>query len=519
MQKNITIKVLPHEAADPFLLQPMLAAALQVSSPDITGYNIIKQSIDARGRQVWFQLSVQVFIDEPYQQIPIDDPGLRDVSRSKRKVLIIGAGPAGLFAALRLIHHGIKPVILERGKDVRARRRDLAAINKEGVVNPESNYCFGEGGAGTYSDGKLYTRSTKRGNVGRILSSLVYFGADRRILYDAHPHIGTNKLPHIITAIREQIIACGGEVLFEKKLTSISHEKNKITTISTADGQIFHGEAVILATGHSARDIFELLHHNKIHIEAKPFALGVRVEHPQELIDSIQYHCPVRGEFLPPASYTLVQQVEGRGVFSFCMCPGGIIAPASTSPGEIVVNGWSPSKRNNPYANSGMVVSIEEKNWKSFAQHGALAAMYFQQAVEQKAFAQGGGALKAPAQRMVDFSENKLSSSLPSNSYLPGLHAADLSQVLPNFVYRSLQQAFMEFGKKMKGYFTNEAVVVATESRTSSPVRIPRDPEALYHPQLHNLFPCGEGAGFAGGIVSAAMDGERIADRVAAYPV
>ena len=519
MQKNITIKVLPHEAADPFLLQPMLAAALQAPSSSITGYNIIKQSIDARGRQVWFQLSVQVFIDEPYHETPVEDPGLRDVSRAKRKILIIGAGPAGLFAALRLIHHGIKPVILERGKDVRARRRDLAAINKEGVVNPESNYCFGEGGAGTYSDGKLYTRSTKRGNVGRILSSLVYFGADRRILYDAHPHIGTNKLPHIITAIREQIIACGGEVLFEKKLTSISHEKNKITTISTADGQIFHGEAVILATGHSARDIFELLHHNKIHIEAKPFALGVRVEHPQELIDSIQYHCPVRGEFLPPASYTLVQQVEGRGVFSFCMCPGGIIAPASTSPGEIVVNGWSPSKRNNPYANSGMVVSIEEKNWKSFAQHGALAAMYFQQAVEQKAFAQGGGALKAPAQRMVDFSENKLSSSLPSNSYLPGLHAADLSQVLPNFVYRSLQQAFMEFGKKMKGYFTNEAVVVATESRTSSPVRIPRDPEALYHPQLHNLFPCGEGAGFAGGIVSAAMDGERIADRVAAYPV
>lgn len=519
MQKNITIKALPHEAADPFLLQPMLAAALQVPSSSITGYNIIKQSIDARGRQVWFQLSVQVFIDEPYHETAVEEPVLRDVSKAKRKVLIIGAGPAGLFAALRLIHHGIKPVILERGKDVRARRRDLAAINKEGVVNPESNYCFGEGGAGTYSDGKLYTRSTKRGNVGRILSSLVYFGAHRRILYDAHPHIGTNKLPHIITAIREQIIACGGEVLFEKKLTAISQEKNKITTISTADGQEFQGEAVILATGHSARDIFEMLHHHKIIIEAKPFALGVRVEHPQELIDSIQYHCPVRGEFLPPASYSLVQQVQGRGVFSFCMCPGGIIAPASTSPGEIVVNGWSPSKRNNPYANSGMVVSIEEKNWKSFAQHGALAAMYFQQAVEQKAFAAGGGALKAPAQRMIDFSDNRISTTLPANSYLPGLHSADLSQVLPGFVFQSLQQAFREFGKKMKGYFTNEAVVVATESRTSSPVRIPRDPEALYHPQLQNLYPCGEGAGFAGGIVSAAMDGERIADRIASITV
>ncbi|MGZ8544001.1 MAG: NAD(P)/FAD-dependent oxidoreductase [Flavisolibacter sp.] len=518
MQKNITLKVLPHEAADPLILQPLLANALQISSSTITGYNIIKQSIDARGRQVWYQLAVQVYIDEPYQQTPIEDLLLKDVHQASRTVLIIGAGPAGLFAALRLIHHGIKPIILERGKNVRARRRDLAAINKEGVVNPESNYCFGEGGAGTYSDGKLYTRSTKRGNVGRILSSLVHFGADRKILYDAHPHIGTNKLPHIITAIREQIIACGGEVLFEKKLSSITQEKNKIHTIQTSDGQNFPAEAVILATGHSARDIFELLHDHQIHIEAKPFALGVRVEHPQALIDSIQYHCPSRGEFLPPASYSLVQQVEGRGVFSFCMCPGGIIAPAATSPGEIVVNGWSPSKRNNPFANSGMVVSVEEKNWKSFDRHGPLAAMYFQQSVEQKAFTAGGGSLKAPAQRLVDFTENKLSSSLPDNSYLPGLHSSHLSEVLPAFVHQSLQQAFKEFGKKMKGYFTNEAVVVATESRTSSPVRIPRDTEGLFHPQLHNLYPCGEGAGYAGGIVSAAMDGERIADCIAVNP-
>ena len=518
MQKNITIKVLPHEAADPFLLQPLLANALQVPSETITGYNIIKQSIDARGRQVWFQLSLLVFIDEPFHETPLEVPLLKDVSGAKRKVMIIGAGPAGLFAALRLIHHGIKPILLERGKDVRARRRDLAAINKEGVVNPESNYCFGEGGAGTYSDGKLYTRSTKRGNVGRILNSLVYFGADRRILYDAHPHIGTNKLPHIITAIREQIIACGGEVLFEKKLSHISHDKNKITTIGTADGQSFGVEDLVLATGHSARDIFELLHHHNILVEAKPFALGVRVEHPQELIDSIQYHCPIRGEFLPPASYSLVQQVEGRGVFSFCMCPGGIIAPAATAPGEIVVNGWSPSKRNNPYANSGMVVSVEEKNWTAFSKHGPLAAMYFQRSVEQKAFMAGGGGLKAPAQRLVDFTENKLSASLPGNSYLPGLHSNSLSGVLPAFVHQSLQQAFIEFGKKMKGYFTNEAVVVATESRTSSPVRIPREVQGLHHPQLHNFYPCGEGAGYAGGIVSAAMDGERIADRIAGVP-
>jgi len=344
---------------------------------------------------------------------------------------------------------------------------------------------------------------------------LFHFGASDTILYDAHPHIGTNKLPHIITSIREKIIACGGEVLFEKKVTDLHIKEGSIKGVQCSDGDSITGDAVVLATGHSARDIFKLLHSKKIAIEAKPFALGVRVEHPQALIDSIQYHCTTRGEYLPPASYSLIQQVNGRGVFSFCMCPGGIIAPAATNKNEIVVNGWSPSKRNNPYANSGIVVSIEEKSILDYKKFGPLAAMYFQQVVEQKAFDAGGGKLVAPAQRMVDFSNNKTSSSLPDCSYLPGIHSVELKQVLPDFVHQNLQLAFREFGKKMKGYFTNDAVVVATESRTSSPVRIPRNDDHLQHPQIKNLFPCGEGAGYAGGIVSAAMDGEKVANQIA----
>ena len=515
MQKKLIIKLLPSEAADPLTVKQMIASSCAVDLSSITGYNIVKQSIDARGRQVWFQLTLNVFIDEPWQETALLPLSLQDVHHASKKVIVIGAGPAGLFAALRLIRHGIQPIILERGKDVRSRRRDLAAINKEGRMNAESNYCFGEGGAGTYSDGKLYTRSTKRGDVNSILSTLVHFGADRSILSDAHPHIGTNKLPHIITAMRDKIIECGGRVLFEKKLSDFDTIKNNISYVITADGEKIRSEAVILATGHSARDIFELMHHKNLLIEAKPFALGVRVEHPQQLIDSIQYHCPSRGQYLPPASYSLVQQVEGKGVFSFCMCPGGIIAPAATNENEVVVNGWSPSKRNNPFANSGIVVTVEEKNWASFAKHVALAAMYMQRSVEQKAFKEGGGKLVAPAQRLVDFTNNKVSSSLPACSYLPGIQSAGLSGVLPSFIHRSLMQAFKEFDKKMKGYLTNEAVVVATESRTSSPVRIPRDKDDLTHPQLKNLYPCGEGAGYAGGIVSAAMDGERVADMIA----
>ncbi|RYE12168.1 MAG: FAD-binding protein, partial [Sphingobacteriales bacterium] len=407
------------------------------------------------------------------------------------------------------------------------RRRDLARLNREGIVNPESNYCFGEGGAGTYSDGKLYTRSNKRGDINRILQLFVLFGAPENILYDAHPHIGTNKLPHIITAMRQQIIDCGGEVIFEKKLVNFDVNKNNITQIKTADGDSITADAYILATGHSARDIFTLLHSKQVLIEAKPFALGVRAEHPQALVDSMQYHCASRSIFLPPASYNLVQQVEGRGVFSFCMCPGGIIAPASTSPEELVVNGWSPSKRDNPFANSGMVVQVEKedaiKSLQSYEaleqlpnaggdlENNPLLFMYFQQMVEQRAYRAGGGAFVAPAQRMQDFVNQKLSAALPANSYLPGLQSADLHSVLPPFVASALAGGFKAFGKKMKGYCSNEGIVVATESRTSSPVRIPRHKETLAHPQLSNLYPCAEGAGYAGGIVSAAMDGERIA--------
>ncbi|HEX2608610.1 MAG TPA: FAD-binding protein [Flavisolibacter sp.] len=515
MQQKHTIKVLPSEASQHDLLKELLAKVCAVRTEQISGFDILKKSIDARGSKIWVNLTLNVFIDEPYTIAELLPLSYKSLSLSAKKVLIVGAGPAGLFAALRLIELGIQPIVLERGKDVRSRRRDLAAINKEGVMNPESNYCFGEGGAGTYSDGKLYTRSNKRGDINRILNIFVHFGAARQILYEAHPHIGTNKLPQIITAMREKIIACGGSVLFDKKVTDFLVKDNRITGVQTADGERLEGDAVILATGHSARDIFHLLHEKKIAIEAKPFALGVRVEHPQELIDSIQYHCPTRGAFLPPASYSLVQQVNNKGVFSFCMCPGGIIAPAATDTNEIVVNGWSPSKRNNPFANSGMVVSIEEKDYQHYKKHGALAALYFQQETEQKSFKAGGGDLVAPAQRLVDFTQNKVSTKLPDCSYLPGIRSTDLREALPPFVHQSLQTAFNAFGNKMKGYLTNEALVVATESRTSSPVRIPRDPHTLEHPQLNRFYPCGEGAGYAGGIVSAAMDGERVANRLA----
>ena len=515
MQQKISLRVKPSEAEDSAVLTTLLSQAAAVPKDRITGYNIIKRSIDARGKQAWINLSLHTFIDESYRASELVPLELKDVHHAKRKVIVIGAGPAGLFTALRLIEHGIQPIVLERGKDVRARRRDLAAINKEGMVNPESNYCFGEGGAGTYSDGKLYTRSNKRGDINRILNLLVHFGAAEKILYEAHPHIGTNKLPQIITAIRDKIIECGGRVLFEKKVVDFIIEKDRIKGVQLAGGEKIQEEAVVLATGHSARDIFSLLQDKKIMIEFKPFALGVRVEHPQSLIDTIQYHCPTRGDFLPPASYSLVQQVDGKGVFSFCMCPGGIIAPAATNPNEIVVNGWSPSKRNNPYANSGIVVSVDEQNIQAFKKQGALAGMFFQSSVEQKAFEAGGGKLVAPAQRLVDFTQNKISSGLPDCSYLPGIHSVNLGTVLPPFVHTALQAAFKEFGKKMRGYFTNEAVVVATESRTSSPVRIPRDAETLQHPQIAGLYPCGEGAGYAGGIISAAMDGERIANHIA----
>jgi uncharacterized protein len=533
MPKIIQFKILPHEAEDSTRILQLVAKSEKINPEIISGIRIVKKSLDARSRTIWINLTLEVFLEEPFSPRKMQGFHWEDVSKSQKNVIIIGAGPAGLFAALRALELGLKPIILERGKDVRARRRDLAAINKQGEVNPESNYCFGEGGAGTYSDGKLYTRSQKRGNVNRILEILHHFGADEHILYEAHPHIGTNKLPQIITNIREHILHCGGEVHFEKKVVDVLIEGDKIKWVKTADGSKWSGDAVVLATGHSARDIFEMLFKKGISIEAKPFALGVRIEHPQALIDSCQYHLPYkshtntqRGTFLPPASYSLVQQALGRGVFSFCMCPGGIIAPAATAPGEIVVNGWSPSKRNNPYANSGMVTEIrlEDLDYttdyanildiKKEELFSPLGMMYFQQLVERKAFAAGGGKLVAPAQRMDDFIQKKVSQTLPDCSYLPGIHAADVHQVLPAFVASALREGLKAFGKKMKGYHTNEAVLVATESRTSSPVRIPRLPDSLHHPQIKNLYPCAEGAGYAGGIVSAAMDGEKIMDAI-----
>lgn len=526
MQKDISLKLTPAGASDNSAIQQYIAASVGKKETDITGFYRLKQSIDARSRQVWINLVVRAFINEPFHQREISPVHFKEVSKSTARVVIIGAGPAGLFAALKLIEAGIQPIVLERGKDVKSRRRDLAQLNREGIVNPESNYCFGEGGAGTYSDGKLYTRSSKRGDIHRILNLFHQFGADESVLYEAHPHIGTNKLPHIITAIRQQILDSGGIFLFEKKVTDLVIDGEILRGVKTADGDIIRADAAILATGHSARDIFELLHSKGLLIEAKPFALGVRIEHPQSLIDAIQYHCEIRDPHLPPASYGLIEQVNQKGVFSFCMCPGGIIAPAATNTEELVVNGWSPSKRNNPYANSGMVVQVEipdainyfkKENpgisgFQKLPADSPLLLMQFQQAIERIAFTAGGGKLVAPAQRVVDFCTNKVSADLPGCSYLPGVRSADMRNILPGFILHGLQKGLMAFGKKMRGYYTNEAIIVATESRTSSPVRIPRNAGTLAHPQITNLYPCGEGAGYAGGIVSAAMDGERVAD-------
>lgn len=523
MQKQILLKLPPAEASEPNSIIKSIAKTCGKKISDISGFHLLRRSLDARGKAVWINLTVKAFINEPFQERPLQKFNFKDVSNSDKKVIIIGGGPAGIFAALQLIEKGIKPIILERGKEVRARRRDLAILNKEGIINPESNYCFGEGGAGTYSDGKLYTRSSKRGDVNRILNLFVHFGADENILYNAHPHIGTNKLPSIITAMRTRIMDCGGEFYFNKKVIDFIVDKDQLKSIRTDDGDFFTGDSYILATGHSARDIFILLEEKKIQIAAKGIALGVRIEHPQELINTIQYGPKYAGtDLLPPASYSLVEQVDRRGVFSFCMCPGGIIAPASTSENELVVNGWSPSKRNNPFANSGMVVQVEiEDVIKAYGNdqnaNSPLLMMNFQKEIEQKAFEIGGGKFVAPAQRMVDFTEDKFSSTLPKCSYLPGVETALLKDVLPPFIHTRLKIALSQFAKKMPaknrhhGYFTNEAILVATESRTSSPVRIPRDEKLLHHPQIKNLFPCGEGAGYAGGIVSAAMDGERVA--------
>lgn len=515
MPKELLLQVTPEIAANESLLKDHLSRQIKVSTTEIQHVSILKRSIDARQKAIKINLKVLIYLKgEPFQETKIELPKYKDVSNAQ-EVIVVGAGPAGLFAALQLVELGLKPIVLERGKDVRGRRRDLKAINREHIVNEDSNYCFGEGGAGTYSDGKLYTRSKKRGDVTRILELLVAFGASEDILVEAHPHIGTNKLPKIIEDIREKIIEFGGQVLFETRVSDILVKNNEVEGIVTQNGDKIHANKLILATGHSARDIFELLDKKKILIEAKPFALGVRAEHSQELIDSIQYSCDYRGEHLPPAPYSIVKQVNGRGMYSFCMCPGGVIAPCATSPGEVVTNGWSPSKRDQSTANSGIVVELKLEDFRPFAKFGALAGMEFQKSIEQKAWHLAGQTQKVPAQRMIDFTQSKVSSDIPKTSYVPGTTSVEMGQVFPGFLTQIMRQGFQDFGKSMRGYLTNEAILHAPESRTSSPVRIPRDPITYEHLQIKGLYPCGEGAGYAGGIISAAIDGEKCALMIA----
>lgn len=511
MPQELLLQVSPEIASNEMLLKDYLSKQIKISSKEIQHVIIQKRSIDARQKAIKINLKVLIFLEnEPFTENKIQLPAYKNVANSQ-EVIIVGAGPAGLFAALQLIELGLKPIVVERGKDVRGRRRDLKAINVDHLVNEDSNYCFGEGGAGTYSDGKLYTRSKKRGDVTRILELLVAFGASEAILIEAHPHIGTNKLPQIIQDIREKIIEMGGKVFFETRLTDILIKNNEVQGIVTQNGETILASKIILATGHSARDIFELLDRKKIFIEAKPFALGVRAEHPQSLIDSIQYSCDYRGELLPPAPYSIVKQVGGRGMYSFCMCPGGVIAPCATSPGEVVTNGWSPSKRDQATANSGIVIELKLEDFKPFAKFGALAGMEFQKSIEQKAWHLAGKTQKVPAQKMVDFTQNKVSATIPKTSYVPGTTSVEMGQVFPGFLTQILREGFIEFGKSMRGYLTNEAILHAPESRTSSPVRIPRDSVTLEHLQIKGLYPCGEGAGYAGGIISAAIDGEKCA--------
>ncbi len=470
-----------------------------------------KRSIDARQKNIYYQLQYEVFESEHID--PIYNPEFENVTKSKNCIYIIGAGPAGLFAALKCIQLGIKPIIYERGKKVRDRRRDLAAINKNGVVNTESNYCFGEGGAGTYSDGKLYTRSKKKGSIPEILNLLVHHGAENDILIDAHPHIGTNKLPDLIVNIRETIVENGGEIFFESKLTDLIVENSVLKSLVINDENKIEVDNLILSTGHSARDIFNLLYKKKIKIDFKDFAVGVRIEHPQTEIDQLMYKRNLRGEFLPPANYSLVYNNGKRSVYSFCMCPGGIIAPCATKPGEVVTNGWSPSKRDYPTSNSGIVMELKLEDFAKYEQYGPLAGMYFQKEIEQNAWKLGGETQKVPAQRLVDYTNNTLSNNIPKTSYIPGTTSAVINTILPDFIGKNIQEGLRQIGKQMKGYFTNEAIVHAPESRSSSPVRILRDRKTMEHPQIKGLYPCGEGAGYAGGIISAAIDGEKCADK------
>ncbi|MCF6270765.1 MAG: FAD-binding protein [Melioribacteraceae bacterium] len=515
MIKETEISIFPNKLEDKKLYKKLAAKNLKVNESEITSLQVLRRSVDARGKYPHYKIKVKVFIGE----FSVDEKyefNFKNVSKGKR-VIIVGSGPAGLFAALKLLELGLKPIIIERGSDVQKRRQDLKAIQQDGIVNPNSNYCFGEGGAGTYSDGKLYTRSTKRGDVKRILNLFIQHGAKEDILIDAHPHIGSNNLPKIIQQIRNTIINHGGEIHFDSKVTDFVVDNSTIKGVIVNESLEFIGDSVILATGHSARDIYYLLDNHKIELEAKSFAMGVRVEHPQQLIDSIQYNSSKQTSNLPAAEYRLACQVDNRGVYSFCMCPGGIIIPAATEPGELVLNGMSTSQRNSPFANAGLVVTVTEDDWQHHSEKGIFAGLEFQKEVEKIAFTNGGGNQTAPAQRITDFVNNKESQTLPDTSYIPGIISSPLHEILPSGIVTRLQKSLFQFNKRMKGYYTDEAQILAAETRTSSPIRIPRDKETLMHIGVNGLFPSGEGAGYAGGIISAAIDGERSAEAVAKY--
>ncbi|MDF1697927.1 MAG: FAD-dependent oxidoreductase [Saprospiraceae bacterium] len=513
MKKTVELKLFPNQLNEQEFIWERASSLAKISLKDVSEVTIIKRSIDARGSRPVYRLRCDVYANEhPIEEVPILS-SFKNVGDQK-EVFIVGAGPAGYFAALRLIKEGLKPIVLDRGKDVRARRRDLRAIQQFGEVNPHSNYCFGEGGAGTYSDGKLYTRSQKRGKIVDVLRLLVEHGATSDIMIDAHPHIGSNKLPNIVSNIRETILEYGGEVRFDSHVTDFNFENGRVKGLQINNNEWVNTDAIILATGHSARDIYTLLDRKKVYMEAKPFALGLRIEHAQSLIDSIQYNQPEREENLPAASYSVVAQINGVGVFSFCMCPGGLIVPAATAPGEIVVNGMSLSRRDSPFANSGFVTAISVEELNQMGYKGVFGTMNFQKEVEQKMFNAGDGSQKAPAQRVTDFVEGKLSTSLNDCSYIPGLHSARVDELLPDFVSERLKKGVVEVGKKMRGYYTANANFVGVESRTSSPVKIPRNRESFMHEGIEGLFPCGEGAGYAGGILSACMDGENVASAV-----
>ncbi len=513
MHTTLELVLDPTQADDPAVQRAEAASALGLELSRVTELRLRRRSLDARGRAVRVRLLVEVWCDEaasPEEPLRPDYP----LVHGPRRVVIVGSGPAGLFAALRCIERGVRPIVLDRGKDVQARRHDLAAIQKRGRVDPDSNYCFGEGGAGTYSDGKLYTRATKRGSVEGVLRTLVAHGAPAQILIESHPHIGSNRLPKVVAAMRRSILEAGGEVHFGARVTQLLRDaRGRVVGVATANGDEWQGEAVILATGHSARDVFRLLVNQEVRLEAKPFAVGVRVEHPQPLIDSIQYHGP-RPTPLPAASYRLASTVEERGVFSFCMCPGGFIVPAATEDDEIVVNGMSLSRRDSPFANSGIVVAVEAPDLERYARHGALAGIALQKSLEVRAALAGGGMQRAPGQRLTDFVEGRDSADLPDCSYHPGLTPAPLHEILPPGLAHRLRAGFRNFGGTMRGYLTHAAVVVGVETRTSSPVRVPRDPKRCEHPEVPGLYPCGEGAGYAGGIVSAALDGIRVAEAI-----